>query len=312
MKKVDGTNGTYKTNGTYDFFLRPLGLIGLIGPILFSTIVLAQSTPTPVQSAVGTACGGKANSADFDTIAQCDNKATTPKMQRAPLHVGTVTVPPYDNTKCTSEKAGMIQWDGTSIKACDGSMWVYFVLVDPCTDDNPDIGTICKDGTRYVGKTPDGNVKLFTTRCNLGVPLIPNPNHPISGCEGGGSGVGMTYLSWQTGAAGTGVVTGATSTTSGQSNTAKLVALGSTAPGPYPAAKACDDLVIHGHDDWYLPARDEMQLLLSFGSEQLALGGEVWTSSESDSENVFTLYYGGLRSSSKTDRTRTIRCVRKG
>jgi len=299
MKKIDGTNGTKGTYGTYDFFLRPIGLIGLIGPILFSTIALAQTTASPVQSAIGTACAGKANSADFDAIAQCGGAT----MQRAPLQVGTVTVPPYADIKCTPDKAGMIQWDGKSIKACDGSMWVYFVLVDPCTDDTPDIGTICKDGSIYVGKTPDGGGKMFMTRCDVGRTW----DQTTQTCSGGGN----VFINWQSGANGTGVVTGVTNTITGQANTAQLVALGSAAPGPYPAAKTCDDLVANGHSDWYLPARDEVALLRTAGLSPLG-HGTAWSSTESDANNAFAVYFAALDPRPKMGSAIAVRCVRKG
>ena len=40
--------------------------------------------------------------------------------------------------------------------------------VDPCAAPSPAIGSICSDGSQYAGLTPDGNVKMYIMRCNLG------------------------------------------------------------------------------------------------------------------------------------------------
>jgi hypothetical protein len=52
-------------------------------------------------------------------------------------------------------------------------------------------------------------------------------------------------------------VTGSSSNINGPSNTATLIALGAS---NYPAAKFCDDLVIGGFSDWYMPAINELKV----------------------------------------------------
>ena len=51
--------------------------------------------------------------------------------------------------------------------------------------------------------------------------------------------------------------TGSSSNINGPANTATLIALGASS---YPAAKFCNDLVIGGFDDWYLPAINELKV----------------------------------------------------
>jgi hypothetical protein len=57
-----------------------------------------------------------------------------------------------------------------------------------------------------------------------------------------------------------GVTTGFTSTINGPANSAGLAALGAT----YPAATFCENLTIGGYSDWYLPARDELEVCYYF------------------------------------------------
>ena len=261
--------------------------------LLIPTIALAQ-TPS-VHTSIGTACQGTANSADFDTIAQCDN-AVGGTMKRAPIQVGNVSAPPYANTACNADKAGMIQWNGSDWKLCNGSAWIYLVTEDPCTDPAVTVGTICKDGTAYAGLSPDGsNAKMFTARCNS----------PYTWTGSGCAGTDMSIL-WQTGS--TGVVTGITNPNTGQANTAALLALGSTAPGPYPAAQACAMSTMHGHSDWYLPASAELlQALAAVGGG----GTTYWSSSEADAANARAAG-GGFGSTQPKTATQHVRCARKG
>lgn len=53
------------------------------------------------------------------------------------------------------------------------------------------------------------------------------------------------------------VTSGTTSLNDGWANTQAMITAGA---GLHPAAKFCDDLVINGHSDWYLPSMDELEL----------------------------------------------------
>lgn len=97
----------------------------LLAFLLGATEASAQTTPTFGENAVGsTDCKNGASAADFDTLVQCTStSSTTGTMQKSPIFVGAVTSPPYPSTTCDSNKAGMIQYDGTNPKYCDGSAW---------------------------------------------------------------------------------------------------------------------------------------------------------------------------------------------
>jgi len=99
--------------------------------ILLAALVLspcaarAQTTPTFGEKSVGsTDCKNSATAADFDTLAQCTSTSSSSgTMQKSPLFVGAVTSPPYTDTTCDSNKAGMIQYTASAMQYCNGSAW---------------------------------------------------------------------------------------------------------------------------------------------------------------------------------------------
>jgi len=166
---------------------------------------------------------------------------------------------------------------GTVSQALSGTASGF--VVDP--------GTVVPDGSVYAGLSPDGNVPMYVTRCDAGM------SWDGSACTGMRSGI-----SWNNGTdygspydCSNWGCTGTTSVTTGKSNTATiagLMGLGS----PHQAAKYCQDLVEDGKTDWYLPARDELNVLYT---NRVAIGGfdlsgsyplgYYWASSETN------LYY---------------------
>lgn len=116
---------------------------------------------------------------------------------------------------------------------------------DPCADANPTIGTVCNDGSLYVGKSSDGNVKMFATRCDAG--QVWNG----SACVGTGG------INWGVQWGAYGVTTDISNTVTGRANSAALASGYSNA---WPA-KYCDSLMAHGKSDWYLPARNELAVI---------------------------------------------------
>jgi len=67
---------------------------------------------------------------------------------------------------------------------------------------------------------------------------------------------GETYANWGT----YGVLTTATSVINGPSNTTNLAARGTA----YAAATFCENLTTGGYSDWYLPAKNELEVLYYF------------------------------------------------
>nr|BFD63522.1 hypothetical protein BdHM001_22030 [Bdellovibrio sp. HM001] len=124
-------------------------------------------------------------------------------------------------------------------------------LPDPCMAANPAIGTVCKDGTIWLGVLPTsishagnngGKTKYMVAPKSTEVSLPWNDgtaNYGSSGVE---------------------VVTSLTakSTVLGDANTAILAAATAPGGGTYKAAKYCKDLNFAGYNDWYLPSKSEM------------------------------------------------------
>ncbi len=218
----------------------------------------AQTTATYGESQIGvTGCGPNHNSADFDTLAQCNVSTGTGTFQKAPIFAGKVTSPPYSATTCDSNKAGMIQWTGTSFLGCDGSAW-------------QSLGSSGPPPYPIAGVDNGGQV-IYVAACDVGMTYST-----ASGCTGTRS----TYA-WGPNT----VETGYQSQTTGKTNSAGLAALGSS----YAAATACENLTAHGYSDWYLPASSELVLL--YNMKNLIgnfYSGSFWTSTESYNYNGTT------------------------
>ena len=134
------------------------------------------------------------------------------------------------------------------------------------------VGEACPDGSIFAGFSPDGTVPMYTTPCDAGQTLSGGS------CTGTRSGI-----KWNNGSS-TWTVTGYTSLVTGLANTAGLVAL-IDGGAPYQAAAYCDGLTAHGKSDWYLPARNELNILYTnrtaIGGFDVAGGQWYWSSSES-------------------------------
>lgn len=77
----------------------------------------------------------------------------------------------------------------------------------------------------------------------------------------------------------------------GKANTSTIVT--TIGAGSY-AAKLCDDLVLNGYDDWFLPSKDELDLLYK---KRFEIGGfsptYYWSSSESSASSVWVQSFLG-------------------
>jgi hypothetical protein len=116
-----------------------------------------------------------------------------------------------------------------------------------------------------------------------------------------------TGIQWYNG---TYTVTGATSTTDGETNTAAIVA--NQGAGAY-AAYICDTLTAFGYSDWYLPSKDELNAMYL---QKDVIGGFTtdyyWSSAEGNNSYAWCQYfYSGYQNYYNKSTSIRVRCVRR-
>lgn len=218
-----------------------------------------------------------------------------------------------DSGSCTTDKQGRLRYTSASDlwEYCTGSTWSPFehAGASSCNIFGQVPGYVCPDGTVFAGFAPDLYVPLFTTRCDAGQTY-----------SGSCTGTRVT-LPWNNGNT-TGYVTTSLGLTDGQTNTTALSTGGANQDSdsgvggvqPHQAAQYCSDLVIHGHDDWYLPSLSE---IYTMHIHQTAIGnffaGAYWSSSEYNNSNGFmqSMNFGTAAQGGKNTTTQYIRCARR-
>ena len=111
------------------------------------------------------------------------------------------------------------------------------------------------------------------------------------------------------------ITTGATLTAigTGQSNTTKIVQ--AQGNGSY-AAKLCDDLVLNGYSDWFLPSKDELNVLYQNRNLIGGFGSDFgyWSSSQREDYNCFAwihyFFSGEQVNDDETEQGYRVRAVR--
>lgn len=166
---------------------------------------------------------------------------------------------------------------------CTLAGWQAFnAPLDPCAPANPEVGAGCLDGTIYVGKTPDGNVKMFTT-ASPGVGREWNTGNSSNYVDVGG------LVNCTTGAQ--------ASCNTGRLNTPIIAAADSSTDGgvqPHNAALYCQNLVAHGYSDWYLPAYHELAMLYTARNSGVLAGSFPTVSSFPSSLYWSSSEYSGI------------------
>jgi hypothetical protein len=151
----------------------------------------------------------------------------------------------------------------------------------------PNVGDQCDDDSYYIGE--NGAEKIYAT----------TSTHQVSRTWNNGS---TNYTT-----------TGVTSTTDGASNTDDLVNL-SDAGAPYEAADYCDGLSAHGHSDWYLPDKNELDLFWNEGSPVAGVntsGSYYWSSTEITNDGAWVQRFSdGSQENYTKGVNLLVRCVR--
>lgn len=188
-------------------------------------------------------------------------------------------------TSCTSPvmpRGGIFyNSSGSVLQYCNGSDWVALGVPPnngPCTT----IGQQCLDGSIFAGDT------------NLYVADVDQ----------------SASIQWKATQGNDDV--NPDSTTDGAANHANVT----VAINTLPAMDLCETLDRHGHQDWYLPAEDELNLLWNGGSPIAGVitdGTYYWTSTEATSFGTRAERFndGGQTGRGKTLNS-AVRCVRRG
>jgi uncharacterized protein (TIGR02145 family) len=118
------------------------------------------------------------------------------------------------------------------------------------------------------------------------------------------------YVYWSTSGWGTeSIQTHATSESNGDQNTNQIVsALGSTVS----VAKTCNELDAFGYTDWYLPSKNEVELMyIHKDTLNFQWSTPIWTSSETSKDEVWSVDVNtGVSSEVNKSGYNSVRCVR--
>lgn len=183
------------------------------------------------------------------------------------------------------------------------STWTISTGVTGCAPE----GAVCADGTVYAGLS-GASTPMYVTRCDAGM------TWDGSACTGT-----RLSLPWNNGNNTGQVTTSQTGVADGKTYTANLITIDSDSVTggvqPHQAAQYCADLVMHGYDDWYLPARNELSTIYA---NRAAIGNfdtsgvRYWSSSENNvSTALYVLFSTGVPNVNEKYNDRVVRCARR-
>lgn len=269
--------------------------VQVLGGYAWNTLSASgQYNSPPVANSRGTSCGILSSGA-----ALCWGRGPNGEMGNGTLNMSNGTP---DFTTCVSPTS----LEGTVIYSslygtpqyCNGAGWVGIGMraADPCTGTTspPSIGDTCTDGSVYAGLSPNGNIPMYMKATGQGAKPWNNGN------SSGKVNVGVSNYN------------------TGFSNTNTLIANDSdTSVGgtqPHQAAQSCADATAHGHTDWYLPARNELQVLYdNRAAVGLGSSGLYWSSTENLQNYAHRLDFsdGNWFTTIGKQGAYSVRCVRK-
>ncbi|MGZ3772388.1 MAG: hypothetical protein ACXVCY_01560 [Pseudobdellovibrionaceae bacterium] len=177
-----------------------------------------------------------------------------------------------------------------------------WTAVEPCAAPSPTVGTVCSGGSIYAGTYNTKQYMIMPGNCT---------NSATPTCDGN---TDTLKLAFATGNGGNPAnPANIINTTDGATNTTTLVAYSDT-----DAAKFCNNAIYGGYSDWFLPAKDELNMIVlnraTLPGFVTTTGAWYLTSSSRGSGQpwVYTFSGAALYESYGADSTAYyIRCVRK-
>lgn len=284
-------------------------------PDLFNfTDLVNQSTSTLVSSDIlkitGITCtvGGEVSGEGAPQFRICSDSACSTVIWDWTSSSRPISVNEYVQLRLTTSAAGGDTHSATLSVGTGADVWNATPTGD-CSG-SPAAGTVCADGTVYAGLSPDGNIKMYVTRCDAGM------NWDGSTCTGT-----RLSLSWNDGNSNW-VSTGYRSDITGESNTTNIAPLDSNnvlaGTQDHVAVVYCNDLSQDGYTDWYLPALEELNVI--YGNKDVighfdTSGNYYWSSSEHastyDRADMIRFSDGYISPWSYKDNNYKVRCARR-
>lgn len=302
---VTFTNITSPTLNAVNTMASAVTITGIGGPIAIPVSVTGDGSPQI--SINGGTWGTSGTIANGDTLSVRLTAAASSSIARvAYVTIGIVTTP-----------------------------W-YVGPADECARASPTVGAVCADGSVYAGLSPDGNVPMFTTRCDVGLRWTGSVCS-TTGVPGGESETmvwapastdvsGLTNENNSIGSPFSSVASTPTVRVTGKANSAAIRAAHTSALSY--AAGACEEMSQHGRTDWYLPSVKEMEVIWNnrvaireLGPTTIAVSTyNYWFSNEYDAGNAHFAQVGfnppysnefvAISATAKTNTYRA-RCVRR-
>ncbi len=182
------------------------------------------------------------------------------------------------------------------------SDWVISTGMSGCSPE----GTVCADGTVYAGLS-GASTPMYVTRCDAG--------QTWDGAACTGTRTTHCWNNCNT----TGYVATSTANTDGQTYTTTLTTTDSDSitggTQQHIAAQYCADLSLHGHSDWYLPAKNELNTMHTNKTviANFDTGGSVyWSSSESNTSGAwYQRFSDGSQNNYNKASAVYVRCARR-
>ena len=230
------------------------------------------------------------------------------------------------NTRYLQLRATSASSDNTAVNVTASvggveNTWTLSTASSGSCGTSPIVGQTCSDGSVYAGLAPDGNVEMYVTRCDAGM------SWNGSNCTGI-----PTLLPWNNGDFSDGgtVNTGQASFNTGQANSAAIYAIDAdsavTGFQIHQSVEACETLTVHGHTDWYLPAKDELAIIYNNlqdgtpddNSPDPLINGfstiNYWSSSDGGTDQAWRVNFDNGSENSNVSRKSynySIRCARR-